>query len=234
MEKRGKTYRAAAERVDADRLYAVDEALALVSEIKRGKFDETVDVAIRLGVDAKRGDQMVRGTVVLPHGTGKSPRVAAFAKGEKAAEAESAGADVVGAEDLVQRIEGGWKDFDVLVATRDMMGIVGKLGKRLGPRMPNPKAGTLSDEIGKTIRELKAGKLEYRMDKQGNIHAAIGKVSFGPENLKQNFATLFAALMRSRPSAAKGQYVRKITVSSTMGPGLNLDVADAMSIAATD
>jgi large subunit ribosomal protein L1 len=231
MGRRGKTYRAAAERVDGERLYAVDEGLALVYDGRRGGFDETVDIALRLGVDARRGEQMVRGTVVLPHGTGRSVRVGAFAKGEKAAEAAAAGADVVGAEDLVQRIEGGWKDFDILVATRDMMSIVGKLGKRLGPRMPNPKAGTLSDEIGKTIRELKAGKLEFRMDKAGNVHARLGKVSFGVERLRENFAVLVSAVLRAKPPTAKGQYVRKITISSTMGPGVNLDVADATAVA---
>jgi large subunit ribosomal protein L1 len=231
MGRRGKTYKAAAERVDGERLYAVDEGLALVYDGRRCGFDETVDIALRLGVDARRGEQMVRGTVVLPHGTGRSVRVGAFAKGEKAAEAAAAGAYVVGAEDLVQRIEGGWKDFDILVATRDMMSIVGKLGKRLGPRMPNPKAGTLSDEIGKTIRELKAGKLEFRMDKAGNVHARLGKVSFGVERLRENFAVLVSAVLRAKPPTAKGQYVRKITISSTMGPGVNLDVADATAVA---
>jgi len=232
MSKRGKTYVEAAKRVHPERLYSVDEGLALVRDGRRAKFDETVEMALRLGVDARHGDQMVRGTVVLPHGTGKSPRVAAFAKGEKAAEAEAAGADVVGAEDLVQRIEGGWKDFDVLVATRDMMKIVGRLGKRLGPRMPNPKAGTLSDEIGKTIGELKAGKLEFRIDKAAVIHAPLGKVSFDVGQLKENLSAFLAAVVRARPPAAKGQYLRKVTISSTMGPGVNLDPADAAAVAA--
>ncbi len=232
MGRHGKAYAAAAKRIEPERTYSVAQGLALVCDGRPAKFDQTVDIALRLGVDAKRGEQMVRGTVVLPHGTGKSPRVAAFAKGEKAAEAEAAGADVVGAEDLVQRIEGGWKDFDILVATREMMSIVGKLGKRLGPRMPNPKAGTLSEEIGKTIRELKAGKLEFRMDKQGNVHAPLGKVSFGPERLQQNLAALLSAVLRARPPAAKGQFLRKVTVSSTMGPGVNLDVADVTAVAA--
>lgn len=232
MGKRGKTYAEAAKRVEPERLYTVDEALALVCDGRPAKFDQTVDLAVRLGVDPRHGEQMVRATVLLPHGTGKSPRVAAFAKGEKAAEAAAAGAEVVGAEDLVQRIEGGWKDFDVLVATRDMMSIVGRLGKRLGPRMPNPKAGTLSDEIGKTVRDLKGGKLEFRMEKAGIVHAPLGKVSFGPERLKENFATFFGALMRARPPAAKGQFVRKITISSTMGPGVSIDPADAAAVAA--
>jgi len=232
MGKRGKTYAEAAKRVEAERLYTVDEALALVCDGRPAKFDQTVDLAVCLGVDPRHGEQMVRGMVVLPHGTGKSPRIAAFAKGEKAAEAAAAGADVVGAEDLVQRIESGWKDYDLLVATRDMMSIVGRLGKRLGPRMPNPKAGTLSDEIGKTIRELKAGKLEFRMEKAGIIHAPLGKVSFGPEKLKENLAAFLAAVLRARPAAAKGQFVRKITISSTMGPGVNLDPAEAFAAAA--
>jgi large subunit ribosomal protein L1 len=231
MGKRGKNYIAAAKRIDRDKLYTPDEALALICGDHHAKFDETVDVALRLGVDPRHGEQMVRGTVVLPHGTGKSPRVAAFAKGDRAAEAEAAGADVVGAEDLVQRIEGGWKDFDLLVATRDMMSIVGRLGKRLGPRMPNPKAGTLSDEIGKTIRELKSGKLEFRMEKAGIIHTPLGKVSFGPERLKENLAALLAAIMRARPAAAKGQFLRKVTISATMGPGVNVDPVEAMALA---
>jgi len=231
MGKHGKTYVEVAKRIDRDRLYPVDEALALIVNGHRTKFDETVDLALHLGVDARQGEQMVRGTVVLPHGTGKTPRIGAFAKGERAAEAEAAGADVVGAEDLVQRIEGGWKDFDILVATRDMMSMVGRLGKRLGPRTPNPKAGTLSDEIGKTIRELKAGKLEFRMDKAGVVHAPFGKLSFGPERLKENFVALIAAVVRARPPASKGQFLRKISMSSTMSPGVNVDPADASAIA---
>ena len=231
MGKHGKTYVEVAKRIDRDRLYPVDEALALIVNGHRTKFDETVDLALHLGVDARQGEQMVRGTVVLPHGTGKTPRIGAFAKGERTAEAEAAGADVVGAEDLVQRIEGGWKDFDILVATRDMMSMVGRLGKRLGPRTPNPKAGTLSDEIGKTIRELKAGKLEFRMDKAGVVHAPFGKLSFGPERLKENFVALIAAVVRARPPASKGQFLRKISMSSTMSPGVNVDPADASAIA---
>ncbi|UCH34456.1 MAG: 50S ribosomal protein L1 [Armatimonadota bacterium] len=232
MAKHGKTYVEVAKTIDRDRLYTAQEAIELVCNGHRTKFDEAIDIAVRLGVDPRHGEQMVRGTVVLPHGTGKSPRIAAFAKGERATEAETAGADVVGAEDLVQRIEGGWKDFDVLVATRDMMSMVGRLGKRLGPRMPNPKAGTLSDEIGKTIQELKSGKLEFRMDKAGVIHAPLGKLSFGPERLKENLATFIAALLRARPPAAKGQFLRKITISSTMGPGVHVDPADAAGVAA--
>jgi large subunit ribosomal protein L1 len=231
MGKHGKTYITAAKQIDPERLYTPEEAVALVVDTHRTKFDETVDIALRLGVDPRHGEQMVRGTVVLPHGTGKSPRIAAFAKGEKAAEAEAAGAEVVGAEDLVQRIEGGWKDFDILVATRDMMSMVGRLGKRLGPRMPNPKAGTLSDEIGRTIRELKAGKLEFRMEKAGIIHAPIGKVSFGADKLRENLTTFMAAVLRARPAAAKGQFVRKITLSSTMGPGVNLDPTETAAAA---
>lgn len=232
MGKHGKTYVAAAKRIEPERLYEPGEAVALLVDTHRTKFDETVDIAVRLGVDPRHGEQMVRGTVVLPHGTGKSPRIAAFAKGEKAAEAEAAGADVVGAEDLVQRIEGGWKDFDILVATRDMMSMVGRLGKRLGPRMPNPKAGTLSDEIGKTIRELKGGKLEFRMEKAGIIHAPIGKVSFGADKLRENLVAFLSAVLRARPAAAKGQFVRRITISSTMGPGVDLDPNEAATVAA--
>jgi len=230
MGKRGKNYVAAAKPIEREKLYTPDEALALVCGDHHAKFDETVDIALRLGVDPRHGEQMVRGTVVLPHGTGKSPRIAAFAKGERAAEAEAAGADMVGAEDLVQRIEGGWKDFDLLVATRDMMSIVGRLGKRLGPRMPNPKSGTLSDEIGKTIRELKSGKLEFRMEKAGIIHAPLGKVSFGPERLKENLTALLTAVLRARPPAAKGQFLRKVTISATMGPGISIDPAEAIAL----
>jgi len=223
VKSHGKRYRNVAEKIAAEQAVGPRDALELVKQTATAKFDETVDLAIRLGVDPRHGEQMVRGTVNLPHGTGKSPRVAAFAKGEKATQAEAAGADVVGAEDLVQRIETGWKDFDVLVATRDVMSMVGRLGKRLGPRMPNPKAGTVTDDIARAITELKSGKVEFRVDKVGNLHAAIGKASFPVEHLVENFAVFTAALLKAKPAAAKGQYLRKICVSSTMGPSVNID-----------
>ena len=215
----------------AEQEYAPQAALELVKQSATAKFDETVDLAIRLGVDPRHGEQMVRGTVNLPHGTGKSPRVVAFAKGEKAAQAEAAGADLVGAEDLVQKIESGWKDFDILVATRDVMSMVGRLGKRLGPRMPNPKAGTVTDDIARAITELKSGKVEFRVDKAGNLHAAIGKVSYPVEHLLENFNAFTSALLKAKPAAAKGQYLRKIRVSSTMGPGVSIDPALAQQTA---
>jgi large subunit ribosomal protein L1 len=231
MSAHGKKYEAAIKQVDRERLYGVEEALQLVKEAAPAKFDETVDVALRLGVDPRHGDQMVRGTVTLPHGTGKSPRVVVFAKGERAAEAAQAGADEVGAEELVAKIDGGWKDFDVLVATRDMMSVVGRLGKKLGPRMPNPKAGTVTEEIGRTVRDLKHGKIEFRVDKAGNLHAPIGKVSYDLEKLAENLATFLGAVVKARPAATKGQYLKRVVVSSTMGPGVKVDPAAAMAAA---
>ncbi len=227
----GKRYQSAVAQLDRERSYTPEEALARVKELASAKFDETVDLALRLGVDAKSGEQMVRGTIALPHGTGKSPRVVAFARGEHATAAEQAGADVVGAEDLVQRIEGGWKDFDVLVASREMMRVVGRLGKRLGPRMPSPKAGTVGDDLGQIVRDLKAGRVQFRLDKGGIIHAPIGKVSFSNEQLKENFAALLNAVVRARPSAAKGQYLRKVAVSSTMGPSVLIEPSEAQALA---
>ena len=190
-----------------------------------------MEVAVRLGVNPKHADQQVRGAVVLPHGTGKSVRVLVFAKGEKAAEAESAGADIVGAEELAEKIQGGWLDFDIAVATPDMMGVVGKLGRILGPRglMPNPKSGTITFDLQRTIEEIKAGKVEYRTEKAGNIHLPIGKISFDPEKLHQNFYTVLEALLKARPPAAKGQYIRSITVSSTMGPGVKISPQKAVA-----
>ena len=222
MAKFGKKYQEAAKLVEADKLYEVAEAFELVKKIVTAKFDETVEVAVKLGVDPKHADQQVRGAVVLPHGTGKSKSVLVFAKGEKAKEAEAAGADVVGAEELVQKIQGGWTDFDVAVATPDMMGTVGRLGKILGPRglMPNPKLGTVTMDLTKAISEIKAGKVEYRTDKAGNVHCPIGKASFDAEKLQQNFQALIDTLIRVKPAAAKGQYIRSITVSATMGPGV--------------
>jgi large subunit ribosomal protein L1 len=209
------------------------EALQQVKETASAKFDETVDVAIRLGVDAKSGEQMVRGIVTLPHGSGKSPRVVAFARGEAAQAAEEAGADLVGAEDLVAKIEGGWKDFDVLVAARDMMRVVGRLGKRLGPRMPNPKAGTVGEDLGRIVRDLKGGRVQFRMDRGANLQVPMGKVSYTVEQLEENFGTLVLAVLRARPASAKGQYIRRIAVSSTMGPSVLVDAAQAQALAET-
>ncbi|HOB21479.1 MAG TPA: 50S ribosomal protein L1, partial [Bacillota bacterium] len=201
------------------------EALAIVKEKANAKFDETVEVAVRLGVDPRHADQQVRGTVVLPHGTGRQVRVLVFAKGEKAKEAEAAGADFVGAEDLAEKIQGGWTDFDVAVATPDMMGVVGRLGRILGPRglMPNPKTGTVTMEIEKAVREIKAGKVEYRVDKAAIVHVGIGKASFSLEQLQDNFRTLMDAIVKAKPPAAKGTYLRKIVLSSTMGPGVRVN-----------
>ena len=225
MAKFGKKYQEAAKLVEVDKLYEAAEAFELVKKIVTAKFDETVEVAVKLGVDPKHADQQVRGAVVLPHGTGKSKSVLVFAKGEKAKEAEAAGADVVGAEELVQKIQGGWTDFDVAVATPDMMGLVGRLGKILGPRglMPNPKVGTVTLDVTRAINEIKAGKIEYRTDKAGNIHAPIGKGSFESAKLLENFQTLIDTLNKAKPSAAKGQYMRAITVSTTMGPGIKIN-----------
>ncbi len=233
MAKRGKKYLEAAKKVDRDRQYDPKTALALVKEIAPARFDESVDVAIKLGVDPRHADQQVRGTVVLPHGTGKQVRVAVFAKGEKAKEAEAAGADIVGAEDLAQRIEAGDIDFDVAVATPDMMGLVGRLGRILGPRglMPNPKSGTVTMDVAEAVRQIKAGKVEFRMNKEAGIHVAIGKVSFDVEKLYDNFKALMDAILRAKPAAAKGQYLRSVAVSSTMGPGIKLDPQAVMSAA---
>ena len=231
MASHGKRYQSAVGTLERERLYPPEEALRFVKESASAKFDETVEVAMQLGVDARSGEQMVRGIVNLPHGTGKSPRVVAFARGEAAQAAEAAGADFVGAEDLVAKIEGGWKDFDVLVATREMMRVVGRLGKRLGPRMPNPKAGTVGDDIAQIIGDLKGGRVQFRMDKGANIQVPIGKVSYAAEQLTENFAALVGAVLRARPSAAKGQYLRKIAVSSTMGPSVHVAPAQAQELA---
>ena len=225
MPKHGKKYQDAAKEIDRDSLLEPAEAISLVKNIAPAKFDETVEVAVRLGVDPRHADQQVRGAVVLPHGTGKVAKVIVFAKGEKQKEAENAGADVVGAEDLVEKIQGGWLDFDVAIATPDMMGAVGKLGRVLGPRglMPNPKTGTVSFEVEKAVKEVKAGKIEYRTDKAGIIHAPIGKVSFDADKLTDNFDTLMDILIRAKPAATKGTYLKSITVSSTMGPGIRVN-----------
>lgn len=222
MAKKGKKYQEALKLLEEGKLYPAAEALELVKKTATAKFDETIELHVRLGVDPKYADQQVRGAVVLPNGTGKSKRVLVFAKGEKEKEAEEAGADFVGSDDIVQKIQGGWLDFDVAVATPDMMGTVGRLGKILGPRglMPNPKLGTVTMDLAKAISEIKAGKVEYRTDKAGNIHCPIGKASFDVEKLQQNYQTLIDTLNRVRPAAAKGQYMRSVTVSATMGPGV--------------
>jgi len=233
MGKHGKRYEAAVATLERGELASPEQALQRVKATASAKFDETVDVAIRLGVDTKSGEQMVRGTITLPHGSGKSPRVVAFAKGEAATAAEQAGADVVGGEELVAKIEGGWKDFDIVVAARDMMRAVGRLGKRLGPRMPNPKAGTVGDDLGKIVRDLKGGRVQFRMDRAGNVHVPIGRASFSAEQLTENFGALLLAVLRARPASAKGQYLRKISVSSTMGPSVHIDPAQAQAFAET-
>ena len=221
----GKKYKEAAKLIDSKKLYDTEEAIALLKQAASAKFDETVEVAIKLGVDPKHADQQVRGAVVLPHGTGKTQTVLVFAKGEKAKEAEAAGADFVGADELVAKIQGGWTDFDVAVATPDMMGTVGRLGKVLGPKglMPNPKVGTVTLDVTRAINEIKAGKIEYRTDKAGNIHAPIGKASFDDQKIIENFQTLVDTLIKVKPAAAKGQYMRSITVSTTMGPGVKVN-----------
>jgi large subunit ribosomal protein L1 len=224
MRTHGKKFRKAAEKRDVVNSYQPRQALEIVKQAAFAKFDETVEVAVRLGVDPRHADQIVRGTVVLPAGTGKSVRVLVIAAGEKAREAQEAGADFVGNEHI-QKIKDGWLDFDVMIATPDQMGQVGQLGRVLGPRglMPNPKAGTVTMDVGRAVREAKAGKIEFRVDKQGNVHAAIGKVSFGVESLEQNFTAFMDQIVRSKPSAARGVYVRNVSVSSTMGPGVRVD-----------
>ncbi len=232
MPKHGKRYAQAIQGIDRTTQYDPREAIRLVKAGARAKFDETVEVAVRLGVDPKQADQQVRGTVALPAGTGKAVRVLVFAKGEKLKEAEAAGADIVGADDLVEKVQGGWLEFDVAVATPDMMGTVGRLGRILGPRglMPNPKAGTVTFDLAKAVREIKAGKIEYRTEKSGIVHAGIGKASFTEEQLLANFTALIEALVRARPAAAKGQYLRSVTLSTTMGPGVRVDPAKAESL----
>ncbi|MDO8684233.1 MAG: 50S ribosomal protein L1 [Armatimonadota bacterium] len=224
MPNRGKRYLKAAETVGDGAPREVAEAIEMVKKAANAKFDETIDIAVRLGVDPRHGDQMVRGTTTLPHGTGKGRKVAVFAKGDKAKEAEDAGADVVGAEDLVTKVQGGWADFDVLLATPDMMGMVGKLGSILRARMPNQKAGTVTMDIGQVVKDIKsASRVEFRVEKAGIVHAPIGKVSFSGEQIQENLLSLISALIRVKPSAAKGRYLKKVTISSTMGPGVDLD-----------
>ena len=228
MAKRGKNYRASVEKFDRSQLHEVKEAMKLVTETSKAKFDETIEVHVRLGVDGRHADQQVRGAMVLPHGTGKSVKVLVFAKGAKAEEAQAAGADYVGAEELAQKIQSeNWFDFDVVVATPDMMGVVGRLGKVLGPKglMPNPKSGTVTMDVTKALADINAGKVEYRLDKQNIIHTIIGKKSFGEEKLEENFKALIDAIIKAKPAAAKGQYLKSVTVTATMGPGIKVNPA---------
>ena len=227
MPKHGKKYLDAAKKVDSNKLYSVAEAMKLVKETSYANFDATVDVAYNLSVDPKQADQQIRGAVVLPNGTGKTQTVLVFARGDKAKEAEAAGADFVGDDDMVQKIQNGWFDFDVVVATPDMMATVGRLGRVLGPKglMPNPKTGTVTMDVTKAVNEVKAGKVTYRVDKAGNVHVPIGKVSFDNEKLVENFTTIHDVLVKAKPSAAKGQYMKNITVTTTFGPGIHVDQA---------
>ncbi|KPG69514.1 MULTISPECIES: 50S ribosomal protein L1 [unclassified Enterococcus] len=227
MAKKSKKMQDALKKVDATKAYSVEEAVALAKETNIAKFDATVEVAYKLNVDPKKADQQIRGAVVLPNGTGKTQTVLVFAKGEKAKEAEAAGADFVGDDDMVQKIQGGWFDFDVVVATPDMMATVGKLGRVLGPKglMPNPKTGTVTMDVTKAVNEVKAGKVTYRVDKAGNIHVPIGKVSFDDAKLIENFQTIHDTLLKAKPSAAKGQYMKNITVTTTFGPGIHVEQA---------
>ena len=225
---RGKKYKDSVKLVDKTKLYDTNEAMKLVTDTAKAKFDETVEVHVKLGVDSRHADQQVRGAIVLPHGTGKSSKVLVFAKGAKAEEAKAAGADYVGEMDMVDKIQGeNWFDFDVVVATPDMMGVVGRLGKVLGPKglMPSPKAGTVTMDVEKAVKEIKAGKIEYRLDKTNIIHCPIGKASFGAQKLSENFDALMGAIIKAKPSAAKGQYLRSVVVASTMGPGIKINQA---------
>jgi large subunit ribosomal protein L1 len=227
MKKHGKKYKAAAEKIEAGRKYDLDSAVAKIKEIAFAKFDETVELTIWLGVDPRKADQLVRGTIVLPHGLGKSKTVLVIAQGDKIKEAEEAGADIVGGEDLVNRIKGGWTDFDAVIATPDMMRLVGGLGKVLGPRglMPNPKTGTVTPDVTTAVRETKAGKVEYRVDKTGVIHVGVGKVSFETDKLRDNAKALLDAVVKAKPATAKGKYVKKVNLAATMSPGVPLDEA---------
>lgn len=225
MSTRGKRYLQSREKTARTSRYDLDEGLKLLKETGRAKFDESVDMAIRLGVNPKHADQMIRGTLVLPHGVGKTVKILVFAKGEKEREAREAGADLVGAEDLVEKITGGWTDFDKAIATPDLMGMVGKLGKILGPRglMPNPKVGTVTFDVGRAIKELKAGRVEFKVDKTGIVHTTVGKISFDTEKLKENVLALMDVIVRAKPASSKGTYLKSVAISTTMGPGIKLD-----------
>ncbi len=227
----GKKYKAAAQKVDIDKKYPLNEACSLLEQIKVAKFDESVEVALRLGIDAKQTDQMVRGAVSLPNGTGKTVRILVFAKGDKEKEAKEAGADFVGSDELVEKIQGGWMDFDKVVATPDMMATVSKLGKVLGPRglMPNPKVGTVTFDVGQAVQELKAGKVEFRNDKAGIVQAAVGKVSFGSDKISENIRVFIQAIQRAKPSASKGIYFKSICLSATMSPGIRIDPTEFLT-----
>jgi len=225
MKKQGKKYQEIRKKVDRDRFYSPEEGFKLLCELEAAKFDETVETAFRLGVDPRKAEQMVRGTTVLPHGLGRPVRILVFAKGEKEKEAREAGADYVGSDDFIKKIQDGWLEFDRVVATRDMMGSVSKLGKILGPRglMPNPKSGTVTDDVARAVQELKKGKVEFRVDKAGIVHCSIGKLSFGEDKLRQNFIALADTILRARPDSAKGTYIKSVAICTTMGPGVKLD-----------
>ncbi|ADH97651.1 50S ribosomal protein L1 [Salisediminibacterium selenitireducens] len=227
MAKKGKKYQDALKQIDREKLYNISEAVELVQKNATSKFDETIEMAARLGVDPKKADQQIRGAMVLPHGTGKTQTVLVFAKGDKAKEAEAAGADFVGEDDLINKVAQGWMDFDVVVATPDMMAQVGKLGRTLGPKglMPNPKTGTVTFDVTKAVEEIKAGKVEYRVDKSGNIHVPLGKASFDQQKLEENFTAMVDQLVKIKPAASKGTYLRNVSITSTMGPGLKVDVS---------
>src|SRR5215211_2898995 len=234
MQRHGKKFRAAQEKVERDKLYQPREALELLKDLSFTKFDETVEVHVRTGLDPRHADQIVRGSAVLPHGTGRTQRVLVFAQVDKVREAEEAGADYVGGEELAKKIQEGWLEFDVAIATPDMMGVVGRLGRVLGPRglMPNPRTGTVTMDVGRVVREAKGGRIEFRVDKGGVLHAPIGKVSFEVDKLAENLGAFVDAIQRAKPSGAKGQYLRSLTVTSTMGPGLKLDLPAAQALAA--
>ena len=234
MPKQGKRYTEGSKLVDRDQLYSPPEALKILKQVPSTKFDETVELSIRLGVDPRKADQMVRGAIALPKGTGKTMRVVVFAKGEKATAAREAGADEVGDDDLGERITGGWLDFDAVVASPDMMPVVGKLGRTLGPRglMPNPKSGTVTDDVARAVRDIKGGQVEYRTDRHGNLHLIIGKKSFPEADLAENYSAVIEEVVRAKPAAAKGRYLRSITLTSTMGPGIRIDPAKAKDIGA--
>jgi large subunit ribosomal protein L1 len=233
---RSKAYRQAADKIDKDKVYAPLEAIRLARDTKTVKFDPTVDVAMRLGVDPRKADQMVRGTVNLPHGTGKTARVLVFANADKAEDARNAGADVVGGDELIERVNGGWLEFDAVVATPDMMGKVGRLGRVLGPRglMPNPKTGTVTPDVAKAVSDIKGGKIEFRVDRHANLHFIIGKASFTPEQLAENYAAALDEVLRLKPSSSKGRYLKKVTVSTTMGPGIQVDPNRTRNVASAD
>jgi large subunit ribosomal protein L1 len=230
---RSRRYIEVAKKFDAEKLFSVEDALALAPESSSAKFDETIDVAFRLGVDPRHADQMIRGAIVMPAGTGKSVRVVVITSGEKISEAEKAGADIVGSDDIITKIQGGWMDFDRVIATPEMMGKVGRIGRVLGPRglMPNPKLGTVTTDVTKAVQEQKAGKVEYRTDKTGIIHCPIGKKSFGKEKLLENFRAIATAIVRAKPASSKGTYIKSLTVSSSMGPGIKIDPNDVANVA---